>query len=775
MVQHAEPPVDEARETAGITTALLLAYLERAGGREAVGEVLRRCGLEGREAALRDESCWFSFETKIALFEASADVLDDPDFFDGMAAMALDLNVAGALKVALRTFGSPELVYRNIVRANARFNGSHKMEMLAVGPGHARVSFREIGGGPRFHPLDCRYNQALLPIVPRLFGLPDARLTHPECVADGADACVYDMTWVKHRGVAGAAVRAALASGAACGAAALALPAALPATAAGSVLLGGLVARRAWLARRERWRHLEQQAKDDVNLAQQLFESLHDLVTELDLESLLEKVTLSAQRALGGREYALLLRDGDTVRCQTSSGVPAASIAALEVWAQSTPRTLEQPVVVDDVTSIPALAGLPAEPSMPLRSLACAPLVSRGEAFGALVALGRIEQTFLPRELEIVGSFAAQVAIALSNARRYSAEQSLAACDPLTGLLNHRRFHEALGREIVARAADDRLSSLVMIDLDGFKRINDEDGHGAGDDFLRAAALALGEACRQEDLAFRVGGDEFALLLCGVDPHAAEVVAARACAAVGRLDPRTGASYGIAPLTGASSRDAALSLADERLYAAKRATGPDRDRGGLPADRGAVAAIAVLEAAVAAHDGSTAAHTAEVAALAERVARRLGLDESARHEARDAARLHDVGKLAIPAELLRKPRALTSAEWDLVRTHSDRGAQILLAAPELAGLAEVVRNCHERWDGTGYPARRSGPEIPLAARIVAACDAYEAMVADRPYCSSRSPAEAVAELQRCAGTQFDPAVVEALRLELSMSAEPVLG
>ncbi|MDX6639982.1 MAG: hypothetical protein QOF12_993, partial [Solirubrobacteraceae bacterium] len=755
MVQQPEPLADEARETAGVTSALLLAYLERVGGQEAIDEVLRRCGLEGCESALRDESCWFSFETKIALFEASAAVLDDPDFLDGMAAMALDLNVAGALKVALRTLGTPQFVYRNIVRANARFNGSHQMEMLAVGDGHARIAFREIGGGRRFHPLDCRYTQALLPIVPRLFGLPDARVSHGECMADGADACVYDLTWSQHRGVAGAAVRATLAAAAACGAAALALPVALPAAAAGSALLGGLVARSAWRARRDRWRHLEQQANDDVNLAQQLIESLQDLVSELDLEELLEKVTLNAKRAVGGREFALLLREGETIRCHTSSGVPKASVSALEAWVESTPRALEQALVIDDVASVVALAGLPAEPSMPLRSLTCAPLVSHGEGFGVLVALGRIEQTFLPRELEIVRSFAAQVAIALSNARRYSAEQSLAARDPLTGLLNHRRFHEAVGGEIAARSVDDRLSSLVMIDLDGFKRINDEDGHAAGDEFLRAAALALGEACRHEDLAFRVGGDEFALLLPCVDAHAAETVAGRACAAVGRLDPRTGASYGIAPITGASSRDDALNLADRRLYAAKRAAAPHRDRGVTTADRGVAMAVAVLEAAVAAHDGSTAAHAVEVAELSERVARRLGLDAAAQHEARDAARLHDVGKLAISTELLRKPDALTSDEWDLVRSHSDHGARILLAAPELASLAEVVRNCHERWDGTGYPAGRRGAEIPLPARIVAVCDAYEAMVAHRPYCPRRSPADAVRELQRCAGTQFD--------------------
>ncbi|MCW2966371.1 MAG: diguanylate cyclase with sensor, partial [Solirubrobacteraceae bacterium] len=197
-----------------MTSALLLGYLDRAGGQEAIDAVLERCGLTGCEAALRDENCWFSWETKVALFEASVAVLGDPDFLDAMAATALDMNVAGALKVALRTLGTPQFVYRNIVRANARFNGSHEMEMLAVGAGHVRVAFREIGGGRRFHPLDCRYNQAMLPVVPRLFGLPTAGLTHAQCVGDGAEACIYDLTWREQRGGVRAAVGSVAASAA---------------------------------------------------------------------------------------------------------------------------------------------------------------------------------------------------------------------------------------------------------------------------------------------------------------------------------------------------------------------------------------------------------------------------------------------------------------------------------------------------------------------------------------------------------------------------------
>lgn len=560
----------EARETAGVTTALLLAYLERVGGPETVAAVLARCGLEGCEQALLDENTWVSWETKIALFQAAADVLDDPDFLDEMAAMALDLNVAGALKVALRTLGTPAFVYRNIVRANARFNGSHAMELLDIGNSHARIRFFELDGGRRFHALDCRYNRALLPIVPCLFGLPAAKVHHRQCVADGADACVYELTWTERAASRRQAALLAGGAGVAAGAAALTAPVALPVVGAGALAGAAAVVARELRVRRHRWRHIERQAEDDAHVAQQLFESLQDLVSELDLGELVRKISHNAQRALSGREFAVLVRTPEGLRCRTTTGIPEASVAALEAWANTTPRALEQVLALDDVVVVEALAALPVQSEMPLWSLVSAPLISRGEPFGVLVALGGAQSLFLPRDIEIVQSYAAQAAIALANAHRYGIEQSLAARDPLTGLLNHRSFHEAVERELAECGREQRFSSVVLIDLDGFKRINDEDGHAAGDRFLREAARALADACRHEDRAFRVGGDEFALLLTGVDEHAAGTVAARVCAAIASIDPRTGASCGVAGLCGEVSRDELLQAADSRLYATKR-------------------------------------------------------------------------------------------------------------------------------------------------------------------------------------------------------------
>jgi diguanylate cyclase (GGDEF)-like protein/putative nucleotidyltransferase with HDIG domain len=759
------PLCEQAREASGVTSALLLGYLDRVGAPDAGAEVLRRCGLSDCEAELRDENCWFSWETKIALLEATADVLDDPDFLVEMAAMALDMKVAGGLKVALRTLGSPQLVYRSVVRANARFNGSHAMELISVGRGQARTRFVDIAGTGRFHHLDCEYSAAMLSIVPELFGLPRAQLTHVQCVGDGADSCVYELRWRDHASVGRQVAGAALASAAALSASALLLPAALPGAIAIPVAGAGLLARDELRRRHRGWRQLQREAQDNADVAQRLFASLQDLVSDLQLEEVLGKVTRNAQAAVGGREFALLVREGDGFICQRSSGLPSGSTAALELWANANARVAEQCVVIDDVTTVPALAPL-ADSSIPLCSLASAPLTFFGDTGGLLVALGMQSRTFLPRDVEVLQSFASQVAIALSNARRYHVTKTQADCDPLTGLLNHRSFHDAVDRALEERHGPGS-ACIALIDLDNFKRINDEDGHGGGDRLLRAAAAALTDTCRRGDLAFRVGGDEFALLLGGVDETAAAAAAKRTCAAIAALDPRLGASAGLVALDRESTKDSLLEQADQRLYAAKRGARP---AAGATSARSTVAtqvAVDVLVAALESHHTATAEHSVDVAELSTRVAAGLGASAAEIELVRQAALLHDLGKLAIPPEILSKPGPLDEQEWEIVRSHPDRGADILLRAPGLGRLAAAVRASHERWDGGGYPRGLAGGEIPFAARVVAACDAFDAMVAERPYSPALPIDAAIAELDECAGSQFDPDVVATLIAELS--------
>jgi diguanylate cyclase (GGDEF)-like protein/putative nucleotidyltransferase with HDIG domain len=759
----------EARETSGMTSALLLEYVERAGGHDAVASVLRRCGLEGAEAELRDENAWFSWETKIALFEATAAVLDKPEFLTELAVFALDANIGGGLKVALRTLGSPQFVVRNIVRANARFNRSHVLELLELDGGHARLRFAEIGGGGRSHRLDCEYTAVMVALIPMLFGLPPAQVTHSECAAEGAEACILDLRWTEHAGIVRRMALTGVASVGALVTSALLLPVALPGVGAAVAAAAGLLLYERERRQRERWRHLERQVDDSEDVADRLFASLQDLVSDLRLEEVVGKVTRNAQAAVGGREFMLLVREGDGLVCQSSSGLPGAAVAAVEAWANGSPRLLNDSVVLDDVGAAEALTPL-VRLSDPLRSLASSPLHSFGEAFGLLVALGGQQQMFLPRDISVLESYAAQVAIALSNARQYQTERSLAASDPLTGLLNHRSFHEALDAELDDCARTNMHSSVVLIDLDCFKQVNDEDGHAAGDRMLRAAARALTDVCRRDDLAFRIGGDEFALLLSRLSEREALEVASRVCDEIAALDERLGASAGVATVRpGERDKDALLAQADRRLYAAKRGERRSSDDRGVSTARLITPELAVemLVAALELHDRDVGRHCTDVAELAVAVAERLGCGRRERELVRQAALVHDLGKLAIPPELLAKPGPLNEREWELMREHPDHGADVLLRAGRLDRLAAVVRACHERWDGGGYPNALRGDAIPFAARVVAVCDAYAAMIEERPYRPVRTRSEAVSELRACAGSHFDPSVVQALVAELS--------
>src|SRR3954469_23165221 len=233
----------EPRETSGLTSRLVLTYVERRGGREAVEKVLEKCGLTHVEADLMDERHWFSFATKVRLFEAAAEVLDDPHVTRSMGEIAIDLNVGEGLKVTLRALGSPRLVYENIVRANGRFSTTARMDLLEVSSSHAHIAYVDVTGTP-FHPLDCQYNIGMLSCVPQLFGLPLARVGHPICAGDGGESCVYDVSWES----GGAYLRFALGSLAGCAAMLTAAgvfdPALLPEAGAAAAVLFGIAGRR---------------------------------------------------------------------------------------------------------------------------------------------------------------------------------------------------------------------------------------------------------------------------------------------------------------------------------------------------------------------------------------------------------------------------------------------------------------------------------------------------------------------------------------------------
>jgi diguanylate cyclase (GGDEF)-like protein len=336
------------------------------------------------------------------------------------------------------------------------------------------------------------------------------------------------------------------------------------------------------------------------------------------------------------------------------------------------------------------------------------------------------------------------------NLRTLRASEVEAATDALTGLGNRRALLVDL-EHLVAEATPQRPAVLALFDLDGFKLYNDSFGHPAGDALLARLGRDLATTVKGPGRAYRMGGDEFCVLATGVD---LDDIVARSCEALSASGERfeIRSSCGAVLLTGDGQEPAdALRVADQRMYA-------DKHGGRRTSDE---TVHQVLLRVAAEHDGELREHVDDVAELADAVGRKLGLDHEQLLEVRRAATLHDIGKVAIPDAILNAPRPLEPSEWEYMRQHTLIGERIISAAPELLSVARIVRSSHERYDGGGYPDGLAGDEIPLGARIVAVCDAYDAMVTTRAYRPARPAEDALAELSRCAGTQFDRVVVAA--------------
>jgi two-component system cell cycle response regulator len=344
-----------------------------------------------------------------------------------------------------------------------------------------------------------------------------------------------------------------------------------------------------------------------------------------------------------------------------------------------------------------------------------------------------------------------RLAVSLNeNARLLERSRDEALTDSLTGLANRRALMRALS-DALEEAARGRAWRLALFDLDGFKAYNDVFGHVAGDVLIEHLGGRLAGSVRGVGRAFRMGGDEFCVLVPAGRATAALVRAGEALREEGegfRID----ASIGVVDLPGdATDAEAALQLADRRMYAQKegRPHSPARQSGD------------VLLRVIAEREPALLAHTQAVAELSRALATAIGLDAETREIVARAAELHDVGKVAVPDAILSKPGPLDPDEEAFMRRHTVIGESIIAEAPALREVAALVRASHERWDGTGYPDGLAGLQIPLGARIVSVCDAFSAMRQRRPYGVVLDDDEALDELRCGAGTQFDPALVAA--------------
>ncbi len=483
-----------------------------------------------------------------------------------------------------------------------------------------------------------------------------------------------------------------------------------------------------------------------------------------------------------------------------------------------------EPVLANSVVKEPRYIAL--HPG--IRSALSLPLKYREELMGVLSLESKQAYAFSQQDVLTLRTLADQLAVALHNAQAYQVALEQAITDGLTGLKTHRYFMEALDREWRHSTRTGQTFSVIMMDLDGFKQVNDRHGHLEGDKVLTAVAQLLNDRVRQSNVVARYGGDEFAIMLPDTRTDQAETLAERLRSSIesdGYLSAHgVTASFGIAsfPLHGPTQEEI-LRVADSGMYLAKHqqgnsvrvaslsigsvrsewetklleaylgvtmkrmfSTGPEvfdhylerfqnvtlKGNGESPSLLDIVTALAF---AIDAKDHYTQGHSQSVSRIAAQIARQMGLSEGSIEEVRLGAILHDVGKIGVPESILNKTTRLSREEFELMKAHTILGAKILepLKLKSIERIRGMVRNHHEMVDGTGYPDRLKGDEIPLGARIIAVADGFDTMVSARAYKPGRTVDDAIQELRRCSGTQFDPNIVEALAHSLEHTLDPV--
>ncbi len=427
-----------------------------------------------------------------------------------------------------------------------------------------------------------------------------------------------------------------------------------------------------------------------------------------------------------------------------------------------------------------------------INSVVYLPLITKGEGIGTLTIASKNVDAYSQAQIYLLERLAFQISTSVANAQLYARAEQRARIDELTGLFNRRHFDEILQQEIERHSRYGSMISLVFMDLDSFKNYNDTKGHIAGDKLLAQIGNLLNATIRNIDLAFRYGGDEFAIIMphtSGDDTYlVTERIREKLVAEMTERKIAVSASFGIAswPGDGLTSDDI-VNGADRALYYAKR-TGGNRscrisqtlmalsdNETSSTAEQETLNTIYALAATIEARDLYTYGHSRKVRTYAVALAEALKLPPEKVAVVSHAALLHDIGKIGIYDEVLNKPGKFNMQEMEIIKTHPQLSRTIVAHVPSLTPCLPAILHHHERWDGEGYPGGLKGDAIPLEARILTIADSFDAMTSLRPYRAPMSYKEAVEELKRCSGTQFDPVLVEAfLPIALTVSPEDVM-
>jgi diguanylate cyclase (GGDEF)-like protein len=414
-----------------------------------------------------------------------------------------------------------------------------------------------------------------------------------------------------------------------------------------------------------------------------------------------------------------------------------------------------------------------------IRSIVYQPLIISNEVIGTLIVASRKQDAYTQRHLKLLEQLATQIAMPIENARLYAKTERMARVDELTGLLNRRSLDEVLPSEIGRHSRYGGIFSLVIVDLDSLKTINDHYGHLAGDELLREIGSVMKSTIREADQAFRYGGDEFAILLPQTPIEAAIRVAERVRQQVSArviMGPApVTISMGIAswPVDGVSANDI-IAAADAALYQAKRSGGnccqsasvspvgvKDFSQSVAGAqDSEALSTIYAIAATVDDRRYRNRNHSKHVRNYAEAIGEGLQMTQLEINRVGTCALLHDIGKIGINNEIFNKKEGLTDAEWQAIRSHPRIGAAIVSHAEQLVPCVAGILHHHEYYNGEGYPDGLKGGEIPLESRILAIADHFANLTSEQAYSRAMSWDLGLEVIKKGAGTQFDPKLVE---------------